>query len=283
MNAGELRDAMVMTTMGLWKGLWAKIIAFVPNILGAVILLCVGYLLSKLLRRLVTTLLQRIGFDRASVRIGLQTALEQAGIRATAGEILGHVIFWVLMLTFIVSAADTLGLPNVSQTIDAFVLYLPNVLGAAVIVVVGMTVASFVRDFVRGGAESLGVEHARALGSLAYGALLVVIASLAVGQLGIETALFNRVVEIVLIAAGLGLALAVGLGTRDTARHIVAGVYLRDLYKPGMKLSFDGRAGTVEEVGTIATRLAAPDAGTIYVPNGHLATALVEEAGPKTS
>jgi small-conductance mechanosensitive channel len=110
--------------------------------------------------------------------------------------------------------------------------------------------------------------------------LLVVIASLAVGQLRIETALFNRVVEIVLIAAGLGLALAMGLGTRDIARHIVAGVYLRDLYRPGMKLSFDGRTGTVQEVGTMATRLTGPDAGIMYVPNGHLTTAIVDEAGP---
>jgi hypothetical protein len=64
------------------------------------------------------------------------------------------------------------------------------------------------------------------------------------------------------------------------ARHIVAGVYLHDLYRPGMKLSFDGRTGTVEEVGTVATRLTAPDAGKIYVPNGHLTTAIVDEAGP---
>jgi hypothetical protein len=189
-------------------------------------------------------------------------------------------MFWVLMLTFIVSAADTLGLPNVSQTIDAFVLYLPNVVAAAVIMVVGMTVASFVRDLVRGGAQTLGIDYARALGSLAHGALLVVIASLAVGQLRIETALFNRVVEIILIAAGLGLALAMGLGTRDIARHIVAGVYLRDLYRPGMKLSFEGRTGTVAEVGTVVTRLTGPDAGTIYIPNGHLTTAIVDEAGP---
>jgi small-conductance mechanosensitive channel len=279
MGGTQLRDAIVMSTMGLWKGLWAKMVAFIPNVLGALVLLAVGYVLAKLARHFTTALLQRIGFDRASSRIGLHGILEQANIRLTAGEIIGHIIFWLLMLTFLVSASETLGLPNVSQTIDAFVLYLPNVIGAAVIVVVGMTVASFVRDLVRSAAGSLGVDYAKALGSLAHGALLVVIASLAVGQLQIETVLLNRVVQIILIAAALALALAMGLGTRDIAAHIVAGVYLRDVYRPGMKLSMGENAGTVEEVGTIVTRLATDDGRSVFIPNGQLTAAVVNEGG----
>lgn len=277
MDGGQLRDAIVMTSLGIWQGLWAKIVSFIPNVLGAALLLGVGYVLAKLARRLGTGLLQRLGFDRASARVGLQGLLERSGVRVTAAEIIGHVIFWLLMLTFLVSASETLHLPNVSQTIDAFVLYLPNVVGAAVIVVVGMTVAAFVRDLVRSGATSLSVEHARVLGNLAYGALIVVIASLAVGQLHIETVLLNRVVEIALIAAGVGLALAMGLGMRDIAAHIVAGVYLRDVYRRGMSLSVGENRGEIEEVGTIVTRLATPDDGTIYIPNSQLAAVIVKE------
>ena len=283
MDAGQLRDAITMATMGLWNGVWAKVFAFLPNLVGAALLLAAGYAVAKLARRLGTALLQRIGFDRASARVGLQGILEQAGIRVTPAEIVGHVVFWLLVLTFLVSAAETLGLPNVSQTIDAFVLYLPNVAGAAVIVVVGMTVATFVRDLVRSTAESLGVDYARTLGALAYGALVVVIASLAVGQLQIETVLFDRVVQIVLIAAGLALSLAMGLGTRRVAGHIVAGVYLRDVYRPGMTLAVDGDRGALEEIGTVVTRLRQPDGRAVYIPNGRLAEAVVrEEQSPET-
>jgi hypothetical protein len=280
MEGNQLRDAVVMTTLGLWKGLWAKMIAFVPSLIGAAILLIVGYLVGKLARHFVVVLLRRVGFDSASSRVGLHRILERAGIVVTAAEVVGHVVFWLLMLTFLVSAAETLGLANVSQTIDAFVLYLPNVVGAAVIVVVGTTVAAFVRDMVRSGAEGLGIDYARALATLAHGALLVVIASLAIGQLQIETALLNRVVQIVLIATGLGIALAMGLGTRDIAGHIVAGVYLRDLYRPGAKLSVDHREGKLEEVGTIVTRLTTADGGSVYIPNSHLAAVIVSEEGP---
>lgn len=281
MDGTQLRDAIVMTTLGLWKGLWAKMIAFVPNILGAAVLLVIGYFVAKLLRHFVIAILRRVGFDSASSRVGLNRILEQSGVQVTAAEVVGHVTFWLLMLTFLVSASETLRLTNVSQTIDAFVLYLPNVVGATVIVVVGMTLAAFVRDMVRSGAESLGVDYGRPLGALAHGALLVLVGSLAIGQLQIETALLNRVVQIVLIATGLGLALAMGLGTREIAGHIVAGVYLRDLYRSGARLSVDNQVGTLEEVGAIATRLTTGDGGTVYIPNGLLTTVIVSEEGPR--
>jgi small-conductance mechanosensitive channel len=273
MRPEQLKDIMVAATANPW----AKIVAFIPNVLGMLVILIVGYLVAKGLQRLGTVVLQRIGFDKLSSRVGLPTILDQAGIRATASEILGQLVFWLFMLTFLISAAETLGLGNVSQTIDAFVRYLPNVIGAVVIFIVGLTLAHFVRDLVRSGAEGLGVDYAKGLSNLAYGALIVVVGSLAVGQLQIETVLFNRVVEIVLIATGAALALALGLGTRDIAKHVVSGVYIRELYKPGTNLSVGEDSGSLQDVGTVITRIKTPEGRTIYIPNGQLTEIVVRE------
>jgi Mechanosensitive ion channel, conserved TM helix/Mechanosensitive ion channel, beta-domain len=282
MNGDQVREAVLDGTLGAWNLLWAKVFAFLPNVLGTLVLVAVGYLVAALVRRVGSAVLKRIGFDRASARAGVSHILEQAGVTATPAEIVGQIFFWLLMLTFLVSAAENLGLPNVSQTIDAFVLYLPRVLAAALIVVVGMTLANFVRDLVRSGAESLEVEYARALAAVVHAILVVVVGSLAVGQLQIETVLFNRVVEIVLVAAGVALALAFGLGTRDVARHIVAGVYLRDLYRPGVRLAIGEQEGALEEVGAIATRLRGADGHAIHVPNGRLAESVVVSSASST-
>lgn len=278
MEARQLPDAVMMTTLGVWKGLWAKIIAFVPNLVAAVIILAVGYVVSRLLQKLGTALLQRVGFDRVSARVGLEDILARGNVHATASEIVGHVVFWLFMLTFLISATEALGLPNVSGTIGALVRYLPNVIGAAVIVVVGLTVAHFVRDLVRGGAETLGADYGRALGGLVYGVLVLVVASLAIGQLQIETVLFNRVVQIALIAAGLALALALGLGTRSIAMHIVAGAYVREMLTPGALVSVGDITGSLQEVGTIVTRLRAADGRTVYIPNGQLTETVVSQS-----
>lgn len=230
---------------------------------------------------MATTILRRMGFDRAAARIGLNGVLERGHIKSSPAEIVGTLAFWFIMLTFVVSAADSLGLGNVSRTIESFVAYLPNVVGAVAITVVGLILAGFVRDAVQRGAESVGVEYADALGKLVHVVLIVLVGTLAVGQLKLNVVLVTRVIEILLIAGGAGLALTLGLGTRDLSKNIVAGVYARDMYSPGMQLTVGTDSGAVEEVGAISTRIRTPNGEAVYVPNGQFLETVVRGSGPR--
>jgi hypothetical protein len=107
--------------------LWTKVAGFIPNLVGTILILIVGYIVSKLLQRTATAILRRLHFDKASEKTGLNDTFKKVGIRRTASEIVGAVVFWLYMLMFFISAADALGLDNVSRTIDSFVIYLPNV------------------------------------------------------------------------------------------------------------------------------------------------------------
>jgi len=256
---------------------WIKITEFIPNILGMLIILLVGYLVSKGLQKLTIVILKKLGFDRLGTEAGLDRLEEHAGIRLTSSDLLGLIVFWFFMLTFLISAAETLGLGNVSRTIGVFVRYLPNLFGATLILLAGLTLGRFIRTVVQNSVARLGLDYSRGLGSLSYGAIAIVTLSLAVGQLQIETVLFNRVVEILLIAAGIALALALGLGTRDIAKHIVAGVYVRDVYKPGTTVEIGSVRGTIRDVGTVITRIQDREAHTVYVPNATLTDTMVRE------
>ncbi len=261
--------------------LGVTVAAFIPRLVGMILLLTIGFLVSKGLARLATTILRRMGFDRAAERIGLKAILDRGNIRASPARLVGKLAFWFFMLTFVVSAADSLGLANVSRTIESFVAYLPNVVGAVAIAVIGLLLASFVREAVTHGAEGIGVEYTDALGKLVYGVLIVFVATLAVGQLKLDVELIRRVIEILLIAGGAGLALTLGLGTREISRHIVAGVYARDLYPPGMHLTLENASGTVEEVGTISTRVRTPDGDALFIPNGRFLETVVRGSGSR--
>jgi small-conductance mechanosensitive channel len=256
-----------------------KVAGFVPNLLGMLVILVVGYIVSKLLQRAATAILRRLRFDVASEKTGLEETMQKVGIKISASQVVGKLVFWLFMLTFLISAADALGLDNVSRTIDSFVAYLPNVIGAAVIVVVGLMLANFVRTLVAGGASRIGLEYGKSLSNLVYGVLLVVIGSLAVSQLQLETALLNRVIEIVLVATGAALAIAVGLGSRDVARHIISGVYARDVFQHGSKITIGDIEGTVEKVGTVNTDIAAQGGVILHVPNGQLFDTMVRQQG----
>ncbi len=257
--------------------LWTKVAGFVPNLIGMLVILIVGYLVSKLLQRLATAILRRIRFDNAGEKTGLSETLKTVGIQKTPSEIVGVLVFWFFMLTFLISAADALGLDNLSRTIDSFVAYLPNVMGAAVIVVVGLLISSFVKSAVHATLERIEFEYARPASKVIYGVLIVVIGSLAIGQLQIETALINRVIEIGLIAFGAALAIALGFGTRDIARHIVAGVYARESFKAGCEVRVGDMQGTLEAVTAVNTQIRTADGEIVHIPNAQLIDALVRE------
>jgi small-conductance mechanosensitive channel len=252
--------------------------AFIPSFLGMLLILAVGYVVSKLVARFTSGLLLRAGFNTAARRIGLGDSLRQAQVAAEPSAIVGRLVFWLLMLVFLVSAADALGLENVSVMIGSLVGYLPNVIAAIVIAVVGLLVAGFAREWVQGAATRIGVDYAGSLGVAVYVILFILTLSLAVTQLKIDLSLINRVIEILLLAAGAGLALTLGLGTRDIARHLVAGTYARDTFTPGMSLTIGNQSGALEEVGALSTRIRSNGGEAIYVPNGRLVDEVVSES-----
>lgn len=273
MNAEQIKELL----LGIGGDPWSKMTAFAPNLLGAVVILLVGYAVSKALQRLTTSILRRVGFDKLSGRVGLDRFFHRGGLKSAPSALIGLLLFWLFMLTFLISAAETLGLSDVSRTIHSLVLYLPNVIAAVIIFVVGMTLAAFVRGILQSAAEGIGVDHAEVLANVAYGALIVVSSTLAIDQLQVETTLLNRIILILLIGATAAVAFALGTGTRDIARHLVAGAYLRDLYQSGTTLSVGEHVGALEEIGPIVTRLRAPDGSVVNIPNAQLTEAIVTE------
>lgn len=258
------------TIVTIMTTLWGKIAGFLPNLFGAVILLLIGYFVAKTISFLLTKGLTKTGFNKISEKVGIARTLEKASIELSAADIVGKIIFWIVLLTFLISATETLGLPRISETLDEFLLYLPKVIAAALILVIGLFVAHFVRDLVRSGAESIGVEYAKPLGTMAYGLLFVMIISLAIGQLEINTDLLDTLISILIAAVGIAVALSLGLGTRDLAANILAGIYARDLYRAGEPIELDDIVGTLEQIGTVKTEIRLKEKNVVSVANSVL-------------
>lgn len=255
---------------------WGKFASFLPSLFAAIVLLVIGHFLGKLLAYIITKLLTKVGLDKLTEKAGLGDAVAGTGFVASPSQIFGKIVYWLIFLTFIISAADTLGLDRVSSTIDDFVLYLPKVIGALLVVIVGMFAATLVRTGVEAALASVNLGYERAVGGLIYAIIVIVVISLAIGQLEIETALLNQVISIVLLAAAGAVALALGLGTRDVAGNIVAGVYARDLYQPGATIRFGDVSGTILEVGSTNVVIRVSPDKTITVPNRRLLEERVE-------
>lgn len=261
---------------GSFHTLLNEIGQFLPNLFAFLAILIVGYVVSRVLQRIATPAVKRFGLDRATDRPEIHRWLATAGLNNSPSEVLGRLVFWLFMLLFFVSATDALGLDNVSETMQTFVAYVPNVIAALAILVVGLLVARFLSRVVRGSLEGMADQHAGTIARLIYGFLVAVVCVAALGQLQIETALIARVMEVAMVAVAAGIALTLGLGTREVARNVMAGIYVRDTYRPGMQISTDaGAEGVVDEVSTVNTRIRSKSGETVWIPNSRLISAIV--------
>ena len=249
---------------------FGQIIGLLPNVVAMLVVLVVGYIVAHVLDRFATALSQSLGLETAAERSGLMTSMKQVGIRRSVPSIVGQIVFWLIMCVFVTAAFNILGLQAVSAAMEKIVAYIPNLLVATVVVVVGLLVAGFLRGVVATSADRVGISYAENLANGVYYVLALMTFIGAIEQHHIE---FGLLKELILIAFGglaLGFGLAFGLGGREVMGGILAGYYTRQRLHTGDRVSVAGMEGTVREVGPVATVIETEEDGLLNrhsVPN----------------
>lgn len=256
--------------------LWGKVAGILTNAAIAILLVVVGHFLGKLLASIVSKLLSRLGLDKLSEKAGLSDGVMGSTFSMTPSVILGKIVYWLIFMIFLISAADKLGMETVSSTVNNFVLYLPKVIGAFLVALIGLFAAGLVRTGIETALSGMNLGYEKAVGGIIYAVIVIIVISLSVNQLEIETELFNQVVVIFLMAGAGAVALALGLGTRDVAGNVVAGVYARELYAPDDRLKIGDITGTVISVTSTSLVLETEDGRRITIPNRRLIEEQVE-------
>lgn len=260
-------DPWTHSLVNAMSTMWGSVAAFIPRLFGALVVLLLGFVVAKLLDTLLSKLLAKLGLDRLMAGTGLTKMLARIGIQVPVSTLIGKIVYWFILLVFLVSAADSLGLQRVSATLDVFALYLPKVFGAALVLLAGVLLAQLVNGLVRGAADSVGLDYAGSLGRIAQAMVIIISISVAIGQLEVKTDLLNTVIAIVLISIGLAAALALGLGSREIAGQILAGIYVRELYEVGQDIQVGDIRGQIEEIGTVKTVLLTQDDQLVSIAN----------------
>jgi len=263
MNDGfSLRNALT----DVLSSLSGAVADFLPRALTALVVVLFGLLLAKLAQKAIRTAFERLKINDLLDRVGVQDLIRQLGLQEPAGHLLGKLVYWLLMLLFLQSGAQAVGLAAVADSITAFFAYLPNLLAALIVVMIGMLAGRFAGGAVTRSARDSGVEFAPLLGRLVSALIIFVAGLMAVTQLRIDTEVIRSVVLVLLAGASLALALTFGLGTREITRNMVAGFYARKLFKPGDRIEIAGRSGTLAGISPVQV-IIEEDGGMTTVPN----------------
>jgi hypothetical protein len=250
-----------------------QIILLAPRVLAMVVVVVLGYIISRLVAQAITKLTEKIGLQTAADRGGLVRSMHDVGIHRTVPSILGAMVFWLLMCVFLMAGFNILGLQAVSDAMQEVVKYIPNLLVATVVVVIGLLVATFLRGVVATSADRVGISYAQHLADGCYYVLALLTFITAFNRLGITFALLEQLILIGFGALAVGFGLAFGLGGRDVMAGILAGYYVRQRLHAGDHVHVCGMDGTIREVGPVATIIETEEDGLLNrhsVPNSKM-------------
>lgn len=204
------------------------IIDFLPNLLGALLILLVGLIVAKLLEKGTDALLEKLHFDQALNRGGVNRALARTGTKLDPSSLVARLVFWVVALVAILMASNALGLTAVSQMFYSLITYIPNVIVAVLIVIIGLMLGELVRDLIA--ASMGGVSGYSVVGRVAKAAIVILAVFMALDQLEVAPDIVRTAFTLLLGAAALAAGLAFGLGCRD-----LAGEYMRRWVEQGAR------------------------------------------------
>ncbi len=212
--------------------LWQRLVigaeqlgAVLPSLLGAAAILLAGYILARTLERWTDALLRRLNFNKMAERGGLSEAMGRTGTRLDPIHAVGKLLFWMVMLVVILLASTALGLESINEMFGTMLSYIPTLIAAIVIVILGMIVGEFVRGIVLASAGA--VEGVPAVARIAKGAVVVIAVFMAVQQLGVAEEIVTAAFTLILGALALGVGLAFGLGNRELAGEVTRRWYER--------------------------------------------------------
>jgi len=190
----------------------------IPALLGALIIVFAGYLLARVLEKLIERFLRRVRLNTLLERGGLIQAVERSGSEVNPTRVLANLVFWLVMFAVILIAANALGLESLANVFSQLVGYIPSVIAAIVIILIGIVLGGFVGGLI---AAAVGaMPGGRALARIGRGGVILLAVFMALQELGIATDIVTTAFAILFGAVALALALSFGLGNRELAGEV---------------------------------------------------------------
>lgn len=246
-----------------------KLLSVLPNILGAILLLIIGWLVAKSVEVIVRKLLRSVKFDKLGKKFMEASSVNSRMMAFEPSKLVSKFAYWVILLLFFISASDTLGWNVVSESIGKLVLYLPEIFSAIVIFILGLFLAGFVRKFLTTAFGSLGISAGSVLSTVIYYFILIILATTALDQAGIDTTVIASKITVILGGILLAFAISFGYSSRDVLTNILSSFYVRNNFTEGQHITIGEFTGVIKKIDSIHVILSTEE-GEILFPTHKL-------------
>ncbi len=204
-----------------WTNIWDRFVNFLPNLIGAAIIIIVGWLVGMIVAIVIDRLFRIIGLQTLFEKAKVEDVLKKGSIGKDATALLAAVAKWIIYLVAFIAAANTLKLPDVANFLNAILAFMPSAVAAGLILLIGLVLAHFLSNVVKGSLMAAGLAMADAVALVVRWVIIIFAFLAALSQVGLAqnmiSTLFIGVIAFLAIAGGL----AFGLGGKEAAQDLI--------------------------------------------------------------
>lgn len=260
---------------GVFTELLARFSAAIPKLTFALLVLLIGWLIAKGIRKIVGRILSGLGVDHLAERLNDIDLVQRSGMRIEISSVLAQMVYYILMLGFVIFATDILGVPAITQMVRDLVDYIPALFSAFILFLLGLFLADMIRGIALTACQSMGLPSAKVISTAVFYFLFITVAVSALAQAKINTGFMAMNISIIIGALALAFAIGYGISSRDLLANYLAGGYNRNKIQVGDDIRIIGMRGKVIMMDATSLTLQT-DKSEVIIPLSKLATEKVE-------
>lgn len=258
----DLLDVMLES----FKLTFSQIGEALPKFLLAILLLVIGWLISKLIAGILGRILKALNFNSLIEKLRLDGFLERAKIEISPIGILKKFVFWFFFLVFIIAAFDQLGIGAISAEIEKLISFLPKIFVAIVIMLAGIYIANILRDLLTAATGSLGLTAGKLISNLAYYFLLFIIVMTALSQTGIDIMSLQVPFLIIFASFAIGGAISYAIASHDILRNILSTFFNKNRFEIGQHITVGEAEGKIVSMNNVSITIEDKNGDEIVIP-----------------
>ncbi len=235
--------------------LWPEFSTLALKILGTLVLLIVGWLVTKLVVKAIQKLLKFAKVEKLDAKLKEIEIVEGKSINFDTVKVISKVVKWVMYIILLVVISESLGLEIISNQVNNLLGYLPQLFAALVIFILGLLFANFVKNGLKSLFASMDLSGGKMISQVVFFLILTFISITALNQAGIDTVIITNNITMIMAAFLLAFAIAFGFGAKEVVGKLLNTFYARKTFEVGQKIIFNDQLYTIEAVQSISVVL----------------------------
>jgi len=236
----------------------------IPGMVGAIVVIIIGLIVSKLIEKAIRKLLVNIGIDKLGDKLNEIEIVEKTNIKFSFSKVFSKIAYYIILIFFMVVGTEILGIPAVSQIMTDILNFIPNVIMAMIIIIIGIIVADAFKSIVKTTCDSLGIPSGGLISTFVFYFILINVVISALGQAKIDTSFLSQNLSIIIAGIVFAFAIGYGLASKNVIGNYLGSIHANNKIAIGDRIQIDDTTGEIVDMDKSTVTITSNDRRIIY-------------------